>query len=167
MSLCQALGVSHLPLPALLFHSSRAATGMDSGSAHCPLCFAWHVVSCPHPSWYSQQWKCPASVRESSEPCSISSGLGPAPPSVPCPTLTSPTPASAAVDCFKGVTACQHFSSLPPATESRDAINTANDMPADAHASTCPGILAPLSCARLMQPPNPLPTPALREIGSR
>lgn len=54
-------GCLPLPLPALLFHRSNAATGMDSESAHCPLCFAWHVVSCPyHTLQYSQWWKCPA-----------------------------------------------------------------------------------------------------------
>ena len=117
-------------------------------------------------------------------------------PVFPAPTLTSPTPASAAVDCFKGVTARNTSSPYLQPQESRDAIqyslpptarkqrcdpilltsnrkkaemrsNTANDMPADAHASTCPGILAPLSCARLMQPPNPLPHPSTEEIGGR
>lgn len=62
LSLCQALGVSHLPLPALLFHSSSAATGTDLGNAHCPLCFTWHVVSCPYPSVFSTV-EMPSSVR--------------------------------------------------------------------------------------------------------
>lgn len=112
MSLCQALGVSHLPLPALLFHSSRAATGMDSGSAHCPLCFAWHVVSCPHPSVFSTM-EMPSSVGKMLTLFNlIRAGSCASQCSLPHPHF--PHSSLSCCRLFQRSDCLQHFWSLPP-----------------------------------------------------
>ena len=44
---------SHCQPPCPLPNGSSAATSVGPGSAHCPSCYAWHLVSCPHPLVFS------------------------------------------------------------------------------------------------------------------
>ena len=112
LSLCQALGVSHLPLPALLFHSSSAATGTDLGNAHCPLCFTWHVVSCPYPSVFSTV-EMPSSVRNILTLFSLIRA-GSCTSQCSLPPRHFPSSSLSCCRLFQWSDCLQHFESLPP-----------------------------------------------------